>query len=111
MSFYGGSDACAVFAGVGDVRTDERDLLHGGGVLRFVLPDQFDVGRGGPELRRRSGNHARGTSAVFLINRSRDSTKNETAISVDVSRAAYVVAILRPTSRIYIKKRNVRRKI
>lgn len=39
---------------------DERDILYGGGVLRFFLLNQFNVGRGCPELRRRSGNYARG---------------------------------------------------
>lgn len=54
-------------SGTGDLRTDERDILYGGRVLRFVLPDQFNVGRGRLELRRRSGNHARGTRELLFF--------------------------------------------
>lgn len=45
----------------------ERDILHCGGFLRFVLPDQSDVGRGRSELRGRSGNYARGTLPKILF--------------------------------------------
>jgi len=51
------------FSGVGDVRPDERYILHRGRVFRFVLFDQLDAGCGRVELRRRSGNHARGMLA------------------------------------------------
>lgn len=74
------STGCVV-SGAGDVRTDERNILYGGGVLRFVLPDQFNVGRGRPELRRRSGNHARGTQADggwFLLTNDRNQISRET---------------------------------
>jgi len=56
-----------VVSGVGDVWPDECHIFHGGGVLRFVLPDQSDVGCRRPELRRRSGNHTRGKMIEFFI--------------------------------------------
>lgn len=61
------------------MRPDERDIFHRGRVLRFVLPDQPDVGRGRSELRGRSRNHARGThlnkkkNTYFYKNRMRTS--------------------------------------
>lgn len=63
-SFFGN-----FIAGIGDMWPNERDIFYSGGIFRFVLPDQFNVGRGCPELRRRSGNHTRGTysNTIFFL--------------------------------------------
>jgi len=37
-----------VVSGFGDVWPDERHIFHSGGVLRFILLDQSDVGRRRP---------------------------------------------------------------